>query len=133
MDSNKKIAVVKLRAHVAPLPWSAEQDPLGREVNGWEDGMALEDIYRSSRGIWAFDPVKVEACDHVLFTAGGLVRLIIELTGTESGLRRPDTGARMRAFVGNVVTSGPVYEQWFEKSNPCTNPNRRLLITYVGA
>ncbi|MFE4261189.1 hypothetical protein [Streptomyces sp. NPDC056883] len=132
-DNSNRYALVKLRAEVETLPWSADEDPLGRTCNGWEDGMSLEDIYRSSRGIWAFDPDKAEECSHVLFAAGGRIRLVIELTGTESGLRRPDSGARMRAFVGDIVTSGPVYDQWFEQPAPVTSTNPRLLITYFNA
>ncbi|MCM1968376.1 MULTISPECIES: hypothetical protein [unclassified Streptomyces] len=44
-----------------------------------------------------------------------------------------NSGAKMRAFVGNIVTSGPVHDQWFEQPTPVTSTDPRLLITYSNA
>ncbi|MGW2587305.1 hypothetical protein ACWCYZ_39560 [Streptomyces virginiae] len=126
--STTKYAVVTLGAR-EKLEGKRSPDPMGREFLGWDKNMTPEDTYRDNRGIWPFVVADVEACEYVLFVSDGLVRLIIKLTGTESGYLNPATGKNLRAFVGDIVTAGPVYDQWFEQPNP--SPARYPLVRFV--
>lgn len=128
--ADKQIAVITLGAH-KELPWSAEEDPLGRTHNGWHEGMPPQDIYDVNHGIWPFTPATLMDCDHVLFVADGLVRLIVKITGVESGFLHPGTGEKWRRIIGDIVTDGPAYTKWFEQPNP--SPKRYPQVRYTNA
>lgn len=74
-----------------PRP-ARDDDPLGRSWLGYDENRSPADNWEASRGVWKLDPARVERCDLAVFSHGGLVVLVAEVSGVE---RVPDAGSYM--------------------------------------
>ncbi|MFF1411651.1 hypothetical protein ACFVX6_17995 [Streptomyces sp. NPDC058289] len=127
--SDHQALVLKLSAR-KELDWDKRIDPLNREANGWKEGMSLQDVYDTNRGIWRIAAEKLAPCEYVLFCAYGQVRLIIKRTGHEI-VRHPLTNIRHRVLEGDIVTEGDIHTKWFGADTPVFSTNARLFHGFI--
>jgi hypothetical protein len=91
-------------------------DIAGRLCNGWADWMPDDVAFTLNRWCWRFSPERAAACQHVLFTHGGTVRVVARLTGIEGPHVFVDDNGKEQtrhSVRGHVLAAGdPVYDRW---------------------
>ena len=60
-----------------------DDDPLGRSWLGYDSNQSPADNWEANRAAWKLDPARVERCDLAVFSHGGVVVLVAEVTGVE--------------------------------------------------
>ncbi|MEY9848656.1 hypothetical protein [Streptacidiphilus sp. MAP5-3] len=109
-----------LHLHLSKL---TESDPAvpGREVIpcwGWREGLADDVVFALNRWNWRIDAARTHTAGYAIFEAEKRIVLVAQVEGVTDG---PEEGTH--SIVGRVLTSGPVYDQWFGKPSPIARPS----------
>lgn len=87
-----------------------DTDPMGRSWVGWDDNASLKDLFEQNRGIWRISKQRLARERYATFSLDGVVKMVAEITGTETISSPHSQHDGKTALVGHVLTEGPVYE-----------------------
>ena len=68
---------------------AGDDDPLGRSWLGYDETRSGVENWEANRGAWKLNPQRIERCDFALFSHGGQIVLVAQISGVE---QVPDAG-----------------------------------------